>query len=218
MTDEQKVFIRGIKGRGDEVIKTLEGRGAKNYQLDGADPEYLYYINHEGSISLALLDSEFGKIIMDNYRELELGQWKDGDVLISKDGDSFAIFRRYEPDFTFSSSLEVTGNVCKEYSRGLICYMGLYRHATPSEIERFHELLHMHGKGWDAEKKQLVKWRWKPKIEEAYWIVTGNNDIIQSVWAGTHVDNKYFDFGNCFRTREEAETIAEKVKKLLKGE
>lgn len=32
------------------------------------------------------------------------------------------------------------------------------------------------------------------------------------------IDNNYFDFGNCFKTKEEAEAMAEKIKKLLKGE
>lgn len=96
MTDEQRVFVRGVKDRGSEVIKMLENRGGENYQLDGADPEYLYYINHEGAISLALLDSEFGKIIMDNYHELHLPEkWKDGDVLYIPKSEAFVVFQCY---------------------------------------------------------------------------------------------------------------------------
>lgn len=218
MKDEQKVWVRGVEDRGSEVIKMLEYRGGMMAYSYGDNPNNIYFIQHDGDIAECTDISEMAKIIMDNYRELELGQWKDGDVLISKDGDSFAIFRRYEPDFTFSSSLEATGYVCKEYSRGSLCYVGLYRLATPSEVERFHDLLHRHGKEWDTEKKQLVDWRWKPKNGEAYYFIDSNTSVYETAYDENNInDSLNVEVGNCFRTREEAEDMAAKVKKLLKG-
>lgn len=86
MENKQRVFIRGVEGRGDEVIKMLEEHGGKNCHVDGADSECLYFIDHEGLVSLAIIDSEFGKIIMDNYTELHLPEkWKDGDILVDND-------------------------------------------------------------------------------------------------------------------------------------
>ncbi len=42
MKDEQKVWIRGVKGRGDEVIKMLKARGGKLYgQIDGETPNFI---------------------------------------------------------------------------------------------------------------------------------------------------------------------------------
>lgn len=221
MKDEQKVWIRGVEGRGDEVLRMLVNRGATT-QLKPKDFErndYIYFITHAGDIGCMVYESEVGKIIMDNYRELHLPErWKDGDVLISNDGGFFCIFRRYEPDYFFYAYLEVSDNICKENPKWLFCFVGCYRLATPAEVDRFHELLHKHGKKWDAEKKQLVKWRWKPKNEEAYYFIDTNTSVYEIAYDENNInDSINFEVGNCFRTREEAEAMAKKFKKLLKG-
>lgn len=220
MTDEQRVFVRGVKGRGDEVLKMLENRGGENYYLDGADPEYLYFINHKGSISLTLLDSEFGKIIMDNYRELHLPEqkWKEGDVLFSEIDNEFAVFEdecKIDSDKFLSYLATCYG--------GYLTYQAIsrrdFRLATKPEVAQFHERLHAISKDWDAEQKELVNWRWRPKHEEAYYFVDTNTSVYKTVYDENNInDSLNFEVGNCFRTREEAEAMAEKVKKLLKGE
>lgn len=229
MTDEQRVFVRGVKGRGDEVLKMLENRGGENYYLDGADPEYLYFINHKGSISLTLLDSEFGKIIMDNYREIKLSeQWKDGDILINKNADyKFCVFDDYlsktgSGNDLFFFHCEVARHKGEKYlnsnNRRYFHDVNDYRMATTQEVEQFHDALHKYHKDWDAEKKQLVDWKWKPEKEEDYWAVILDDTIfkLEFTWLGGVTDKERYRLGNCFRTREEAEAMAEKVKKLLK--
>ena len=219
MKEQWKVYIKGVPGRGDEVRQALIDLGGKVYNDFNFNlPGYLYFMNHHGEIKYTKESCDIGKIIMDNYRELHLkGKWIDGDVLISKDGGLFCIFRRYEPDSFFSVSLEVSDRFCNEYSKGLIFFMGCYRLATPSEVDHFQELLHEYGKEWDAEKKQLVNWRWKPKKGESFYMIDeyGRIDtrINDSVYPGYLIE-----YGNCFRTREEAEAMAKKIKKLLKGD
>lgn len=220
MKDEQKVWIRGVESRGSEVIKMLEDRGGKNRRgWKGNEEKLIFFIDHGGYIESTGLDSEFGKIIMDNYRELCLPEkWKDGDVLICRDCKLYAVFSHIDVKSSFVAYMQASKDGEQEYETGVQCNREDYLLATPSEVEHFHELLHKHGKEWDAEKKQVVSWRWKPKINETYWFITGSNTIMRSVWADTFLDNEYFKFGNCFRTREEAEAAAERVKKALKGE
>lgn len=226
MTDNQRVFIRGVAGRGIDVIAALEKLGGKTGRIGsmrlsalGNIPLNVFIIGHDGEIAYMDSEGEVFEIIKDNYREIKLPEkWKYGDVLIKKDGSSFDIFYRYVQDFSFSPLLEVTETVCNEYQRIVTVYTGFYRLATPSEVERFHELLHKHGKDWDAEKKQLVDWKWKPKRNERYWFVSSSGRIKDYGWTDSPADEAGFDFGNCFRTREEAEAMAEKVRKLLKGE
>ena len=219
MKDEQRVFIRGVEGRGDEVIKMLEEHGGKNCHVDGADSECLYFIDHEGLVSLAIIDSEFGKIIMDNYTDLHLPEkWRDGDVLVDrydsqvmalyefvsdKDADLFNAYFRIDDNMIFSHSLEVRER---------------FRSATEQEIERFYKILHEHHKDWDAENKCLVDWQWKPKENDSYYCVDVDGDITDYTWDGDGFDADCYNFGNCFHTREEAEAMAERIKKLLKGE
>lgn len=220
MKDEQKVFIRGVEGRGDEVIKKLEEHGGKNFDLDGEKPDYLYFINHKGFITFATLDSEFGQIIMDNYTELHLPEmWKDGDVLVTDDGLFFVL----KGDFQVDCDNTILGAYCfvsehQVYLSGHIKQIAHARLASPSEVEHFHELMHKYGKDWDAEKKQVVDWKWEPKEGDDYYYIDNDGDIISDNWDEMPTDADRYNFGNCFRTEEEAEVMAEKVKKLLKGE
>ena len=105
MKEKQKIFIRGNKDRGDEIRGLLVGLGATNYVSCDND-NYIYFINHENKISATLIDSEVGRIIMDNYKEIKLpGQeWKDGDVLIcDKWPGQCAVFKKYREDDVFET-------------------------------------------------------------------------------------------------------------------
>ena len=85
-------------------------------------------------------------------------------------------------------------------------------------VERFHELLYKHGKEWDAEKKQIVDWRWKPKENDIYYYVDGCMIVEDRTFEGRVFDKRHYEARNCFRTREQVEAMVEKFKKLLKGE
>lgn len=227
MKEEWKVFIRGVEDRGDEVLKILEEHGGKKYSLDGTDPECLYYITHEGSISLVLFDSEFGKIIMDNYSELHLPEkWKDGDILVNKNADyKFCVFDDYlsktgSGNELFFFHCEVASHKGERYlksnNRRYFHDVNDYRMATTQEVEKFHEALNMYHKDWDAEKKQVVDWKWKPNDNEEYYYILSDGKVRSCAWLDDEIDNSRFSIGNCFKTEEEAEAMAEKLKKLLK--
>lgn len=58
--------------------------------------------------------------------------------------------------------------------------------------------------------------RWKPEFGDVYWVVTSRGDVTDCrCWHADWFDTGQYTFGNCFRTEEEAETAAEKVKALL---
>lgn len=106
MEEKQKVYIRGCKGRGSEVIDILAGLGATE-TIDGCNnDDLIYFINHHNKITCALIESEVGAIIMDNYREIELPQrqWEDGDILIcSRYPNCYAVFKKYIDNNTFDA-------------------------------------------------------------------------------------------------------------------
>ena len=60
-----------------------------------------------------------------------------------------------------------------------------------------------------------VKERWKPKNGESYFFISGDGLVNLSDWDNDVFDNYYYNFGNCFRTKEEAEKALERVKELL---
>ena len=93
-----------------------------------------------------------------------------------------------------------------------------FKLASDEEHKEFHELLHKHGKDWDAEKKQLVDWKWKPEELEDYFFVYTDLSVKRTSNDVLKIDEGRILCGNCFRTKAEAEAAAERVRKALKGE
>lgn len=217
MEEKFKVYTRGDNDRGNEVIKMLEDLGAVNHWNHmGNSTNCIYYIQHDGYISRVHYNTEFGQIIMDNYRELKLGKWKDGDILkYTNYRGCYAVFKEYVSDDEFRFSM------C--YDNSILNFNGIasvtpYSLATPSQVEEFHSLLHVIGCDWDSEKKQLVDWRWKPKAGENYFFISSELFVEVTSNDEFDLDEAHIRCGNCFRTSDEAEAMAEKIKKLLKGE
>lgn len=67
----------------------------------------------------------------------------------------------------------------------------------------------------------VVKLPWKPKNGEHYYVYsTYHKTVIETIWLNVTEDLLYWNIGNCFKTREEAETkgkeIMEKIEKEYK--
>lgn len=209
------------------MLTDLGGKDVDGMKCE--EPDTIYFINHSGDIDFIEDYDEQASIIMDCYKEIRLPeQWKDGDILINNNGTDYKVFWEYNSDsdtafYAHNMSMHVNGTLTKDsggiwHGCKLLCFRKYYRLATPSEVNHFHELLHKLGKEWNAEKKELVEWRWKPKKGESYWFIGHHGLINDYIWGSNFTDIQLFDFGNCFRTRKEAEVMAEKIKKLLKGE
>ena len=164
MKKEWKVYIKGVPNRGNEIIKELEKQGGINCQLDGEDSKYLYYITHEGSISLALIDSEFGRIIMDNYKEIKVSdRWKTGDILVNNNSSKFYVFDKFTEQGNIFVYLEITKdsredktilNITEIYH--LISCTSLHK-ANDKELKIFYDTLAEKNLSWDTYNKELVR-------------------------------------------------------------
>ena len=105
MEEKKKVWIRGRKGCGKEIVKVLEGLGAELAYCSCDKENYVYFITHNDKIIGAPLGFEVAAIVMDNYKEIKLPQrqeWKEGDILV---GDSnpkiYAVFKEYGKGLAF---------------------------------------------------------------------------------------------------------------------
>lgn len=220
MKEEWKVFIRGNKDRGEEVIKALTDLGGKGDGLNGLNKDCIYFIDHDGIMDFAYLVSETAQIIMDNYTELHLPEkWKDGDVLVDRHDSQIMALYEFVSDQDadlFNAHILLNGDMIVLHSLEV---RKRFRLATDQEIEKFYEILHEHHKDWDTENKQLVDWKWKPSEGDSFYAVSTAEDCIRKYEFGldTYTQHLVRNY-NCFKTREEAETMAEKIKELLKEE
>lgn len=70
----------------------------------------------------------------------------------------------------------------------------------------------------EAQKRQ-EEWKpWKPEVEEKYFYIGNTLETGKYFNEGYPVDDKLITVGNCFRTKERAEQVAEKMRLLLRLE
>ena len=55
----------------------------------------------------------------------------------------------------------------------------------------------------------------RPANRDHYFLVLANGEIKNFPWNDTVFDHEVWDFGNCFRMRQEAEQARDSIKKLL---
>lgn len=53
---------------------------------------------------------------------------------------------------------------------------------------------------------------WKPEIGEEYYYIDVEGECIQDFWDDSVFNDNLYAIGNCYRTREEAEFVIEKLK------
>ena len=106
MEEKKKVFIKGCKGHGSEIVKILTELGAKPSKGSCDKDNCVYFIDHDNEISCAPLYFEVARLVMDNYKEIELPrqQWKDGDVLVNSSYPGYyAVFKKYNDNVSFEA-------------------------------------------------------------------------------------------------------------------
>ena len=69
------------------------------------------------------------------------------------------------------------------------------------------------------EQKEQEEWKpWKPEAKEEYFCVYSNLEIGRFFNWDDPIDDKLIKVGNCFKAREHAEQVAEKMRLLLRLE
>lgn len=96
------------------------------------------------------------------------------------------------------------------------------RYATEEEKQKLFDRLKEEGLEWDAEKKELVKLRWKPKVNEVYYYpsmkpLKGRVMSIPKEEKNTELlfDKNIIDAGWVFRTKEECEQFCKRLNKAI---
>ena len=66
--------------------------------------------------------------------------------------------------------------------------------------------------------KEIQLPRWKPKYDENYYYFTDMQGIMVGKWKNNPSDSWRYDFGNYFKSYEEAKTAKNKIKEVLNKE
>lgn len=92
--------------------------------------------------------------------------------------------------------------------------------ATEEEKKKLFDKLKEEGYEWDAEKKKVVRLKWKPKAGQSYYIPIICNAKFKAIiedWSDDSMDALYFDKGWCFKTKEECQAFCEKLNQAIEG-
>ena len=63
--------------------------------------------------------------------------------------------------------------------------------------------------------KEIELPRWKPRLVNHYYYITTRGEVMEELWYNIDTDNSRYEFGNCFKTFEEAEAARYKIKEML---
>ena len=94
------------------------------------------------------------------------------------------------------------------------------RPATEEEKQKLFDKLKEEGWEWNAEKKEVVKIKWKPKLSEVYYhplFYKGCFNIRKDMWVGSILDMIYYDKCWFFKTEEECQPLVDKLNQAIEG-
>ena len=151
---------------------------------------------------------------------------KDGDIVTYMNGDKATIYvfaGGYKYNTSFYVAYSGLRNEVFKTSKGhLDMNRNDIRPATEEEKQKLFDKLKEEGLEWNAEKKELVKLRWKPKCNEAFYFPSyecgyfePDSDVYFEEYEDLIDKNVYVVRGWVFRTKEECKEFCNKLNQAL---
>ena len=153
--------------------------------------------------------------------EKEEKEFKDGDVLVSVvNGHRHSAFIYESTDKKGFHSYYVGIDVCGQlsFSESLSdrwCNEDL-SYATEEEKQKLFDKMKEQGLKWNAEEKRVEKIRWRAKKGEEYFMIEANVKVKAYKDYNDWEDDLLYNALNYFRTQEQAEEAAKRVKETLR--
>lgn len=152
-------------------------------------------------------------IIIEEQKEEQKEEFKDGDILCSAKTGAIVIFKSYQNNLKdcFYSHYNNWNDSNRFWNPRS------FRHATEEEKQKFFAELEAKGLHWNAETKTMEKIRRRAKKGENYLFVTGRGDIVEYTEDNDSDDDASYDLGNyhLLSEREQAEEDAKAVKAIF---
>lgn len=147
---------------------------------------------------------------------------KDGDVVYA--GGNYDYVFIYKDNLTTEAyyyvSLSLKADEIELPDGGHISYVSQLRPATEEEKKLLFNKLKEEGYEWDAEKKKVVKIKWKPKFDAIYYKPQLNISKfrVNSVrWFNLKEDEELYQKGWVFQTNEDCAVFVKKLNQAIEG-
>lgn len=161
-------------------------------------------------------------VIKDGSVEIEKAQeFKDGDVLVlvvnGKRCNAFIYkstdkrgFHYYYVGLDVCNQISISESPSNRWSNNDLSY------STEEEKRLLFDKMKEQGLKWNAEEKRVEKIRWRAKKGGYYYFIDVNLTVKSIDDTYSTFDNELWDAFNYFRTKEQAEEAARRVKETLR--
>lgn len=143
--------------------------------------------------------------------------FRDGDFIINREDGFMLIFKEKGADgFIYDHAFL---NFGEDVTISNIAFSGFledFQPATEEEKQMMHDALKKQGLQWNAEEKRVEKIRWRAEKGKDYYFVYSDLTTVNTNELGFDVDTDHHNAFNYFRTEEQAQQAAERVKETLR--
>ena len=92
---------------------------------------------------------------------------------------------------------------------------GTLRHATEEEKQLLFDKMKEQDLRWNAEEKRVEKLLWRADAGEEYYFIDSSLKVMKIKECWSSLCNKHYSARNYFRTEEQAEEAAKRIKEVL---
>lgn len=145
--------------------------------------------------------------------EKEVQDFENGDVLCSAYSGTMVIFKEKEKDGSryFYSHYNTDRSSNKGWNSAA------FRHATEEEKQLLFKKMKEQDLRWNAEEKRVENIRWRAEDGKEYYYVGNQGILMVDTEDGVCADENRYEFSNYFRTSEQVEEAAKRVKEVLRN-
>jgi hypothetical protein len=155
----------------------------------------------------AIIEDDLITIIEEKQEE-----FKEGDILHSINTNRMLIFKKYRENSKLLFS-DYFNNARDSNSDDW--FTNKFRLATEDEKQALFDKMKAQGLRWNAEEKKVEKIRWRAEYGCRYYLVTSCLKVGSDIDFRHTGDEERWEFSNYFRTGEQAEEAAKRVKEVL---
>lgn len=155
----------------------------------------------------AIIEDDLITIIEEKQEE-----FKEGDILHSINTNRMLIFKKYRENskLLFSDYFNnARGSNSDDW------FTNKFRLATEDEKQALFDKMKAQGLRWNAEEKKVEKIRWRADVGVKYYFVDSLLDVLYIKECWSSLCNKHYSARNYFRTEEQAEEAAKRIKEVL---
>ena len=158
-----------------------------------------------------------GSVVFEKEESKEQ-EFKRGDVIVSKMNEILLVDRHSFENRILRSFVNIQQDgILFNSSYSSWNEHHAWRLATEEEKQKLFAKMKEQGLKWNAEEKRVEKIRWRAEDGKEYYYVGNQGILMVDTEDGVCADENRYEFSNYFRTSEQVEEAAKRVKEVLRN-